>query len=107
MSYAHVGPVSKFPELCQIWQGIVNKQQYWAFSGCAKPVGHFAAKNLYYVDHDGVRYVEQNPHTSSPYASRARQGAQIVWCIRLSDNQYLGYIENGEVYMQQQVAAAS
>jgi len=102
-----LGAVSRFPELCQIYQAIVNKQKFWAFGGQAREVGLFHEKNLRYVDHNGIRYVEQNPNSQSAYADRARRGAKIVWCIRLSDNQYVGRIENGVVYKAPQVAASS
>ena len=96
-----VGNISQFPELRQIYQAICNRQKYWAFDGKKHQVGWFRNKNLYYVDHNGKRYVEQNPASSSVYAKRAQEGVKIVWVIRLEDNKYLGRIEKGVVYMHQ------
>ncbi len=108
-----LGNVDQFPTLRAIYEGIINATQtnvggmlitLPANAGTALGeilvVKRFQAKKLNYVDHQGVRYVEQNPNSSSAYAKRARAGAQIVWSIRLRDNQYLGYVENGEVFMK-------
>lgn len=62
-------------------------------------VSIFKGKRLQFVDFRGVRFVEQNPNTQSAYASRARQGAVIVWMIRLIDNVFLGCIEDGTVHL--------
>ena len=108
-----LGKVDQFPILQAIYEGIFRGNQanvggmlisLPANAGTGQGeilmVKRFRAKKLNYVDHQGVRYVEQNPASSSDYAKRARAGAQIVWSIRLRDNQYLGYVEDGEVFMK-------
>jgi hypothetical protein len=61
-------------------------------------------KDLWYVDHQGVRYVEQNPKTNSGYALRSRPpeeggtNAKIVQVYQ--GGEYLGCIEDGEVFMK-------
>lgn len=94
----NLGNVSQFPELTQIYQAVVNHQSDWTFNGKKQNTQIFKNKNLYYIDHNGVRYVEQNKNSNSAYAQRVRTGAKIIWVIRLSDNCYLGRIENNVVY---------
>ena len=61
------------------------------------------------VEHEGIRYVEQNPKTTSAYAARARAGARIIWVIRtarkindqwVACNDWVGRIEDGVVWMK-------
>lgn len=98
-----IGPVTKFQELARIYHGVTEMEEGQFVqlpSGLTAQVKKFRSKDLRYIDWKGIRYVEQNPNTRSAYAARARQGAKIVWCIRLRDNQYLGRVEEGQVFMK-------
>lgn len=102
----NIGNVNQFPELASIYHGVVNCP-----AGTPIPVGaqllrvqRFQSKRLSYLDHEGTRYVQQNTNTSSVYAAEARQGSKIIWIIRLRDNVYLGRIQDGTVYMKEEVA---
>ncbi len=102
----NLGAVNQYPQLAQIYQAIANRQPTWAFNDGAGPVNVFKAKDLYYIDYEGRRYVEQNKHSHSEYAARARRGACIVWVIEEKGGQYLGRIEDGVVYMKGTVGSA-
>lgn len=95
-----LGDVNKFAELKAIYQAIVHQEAEARLPSGAKVrtkvMGH--PRKLYAIDYNGIRYVQQNTSTNSQYALRARRGAKIVWIIRLKDNQYLGYCENGITY---------
>ena len=103
-----VGPLSEFPELSEIVGAIFNRQflQVRLSNGQIIKAGAFQPKNLWYVDHAGMRYVEQNPNSKSEYADRAREGTRIVWVIRKSDSQYLGRVEGDRVFMKAEAANA-
>lgn len=96
----HVGSLTTYHGLNQIAQAIFRRNKGETLTNLDEQpkVQCFPNKKLYYVDHAGVRYVEQNPNTRSEYAARAKKGAKIIWVIRLRDNQYLGRIEDGEVF---------
>jgi hypothetical protein len=95
-----VGHLSEFPELNEIVGAIFKRQflQVRLSNGQIVKASSFQPKNLWYVDHAGMRYVEQNPTTKSEYARRARAGAQIVWVIRKCDGAYLGCVEGDRVF---------
>ena len=103
-SYECLGDTSKFPLLHAIYEAIVHKEAQAVLPSGAKVrvklMGH--PRKLYAIDHEGIRYVEQNLNTNSQFALRARRGAKIVWVIRLRDNQYTGYIETGIVYRKKE-----
>lgn len=98
--YKSLGEVTKFPLLHALNSAIIHREAHAVLPSGAKVktklMGH--PHKLYAIDYDGLRYVSQNPATNSQFALRARRGAKIVWVIRLRDNQYLGFIENGTVY---------
>lgn len=97
-----IGKVENFKDLEAIYQAVTTGKAGDIIPIEGKPkVGFFVSKKLRFVDHAGVRYVEQNPQSSSVYAQRARQGAKIVWVIRLKGDVYLGRIEDGNVYQKQ------
>lgn len=102
----NIGHVSQYHTLEAIYRAVTQNaasvciDEHSGSSVTIVPVRHFHAKRLNYLDDQGIRYVQQNPHTSSAYAKRAQAGAQIIWIIRLSDNTYLGRIEDGQVYMK-------
>lgn len=97
-----IGSLEKWPVIARIVEGIFNRKQLYvqvptatkvaAIKGFG-PVGRIRA-----VDFDGKRYLEQNPRTTSAYATRARKGVQIVWVIDQASGEYLGRIESGRVY---------
>ncbi len=43
-----------------------------------------------------IRCVEQNPSTSSQYATMAQRGSRIIWVIQRDKNVWLGRIQDGE-----------
>ncbi len=97
--YRSLGQVGQYPELWTIWSAIImHLPSFKLPNGKEISTKQFKGGDLWAVDLDGKRYVEQNPHTRSAYAARAGAGAKIVWIIRLADNEYLGYIEDGEVW---------
>lgn len=108
----NLGSVGKFPDLSAIFHAVAFGHEGLLItlqkSDPSKPDPHrtkiqrFTNKRLNYIDWNGVRYVQQNPNTNSAYAARARQGSRIVWVIRLRDNAYMGYVENGEAFMKEE-----
>lgn len=107
MSFANLGSVSQFPELAAIYGAIVYHCDVVVMENQQHPTKKFKNGTLYAVDYEGMRYVEQNKNTSSAYAKRACAGAKIIWVIRLRDNEYLGYIENGIVHMKPKTRSVS
>jgi hypothetical protein len=101
-----VGHLSEFPELNEIVGAIFKRQflQVRLSNGQIVKASAFQPKNLWYVDHAGLRYVEQNPSTGSEYARRARSGIRIVWIIRKSDSQYLGRVDDDRVFAKPEFA---
>ena len=107
--YRNLGSISQYPELQAICGAIFSKQMHFSIPNGKHLRTKLFRGMLFAVDHEGVRYVEQNPATSSPYAQRARAGAHIVWVIRTAHkiegqwvpcNEYRGYIEDGTVWMK-------
>ena len=97
--YQDLGSVNQYPELSLIHNAIFQRIHAFVLSGERTVyTKRFKGGTLYAVDLDGLRYVEQNPNTRSAYADRARSGARILWIIRKSDGEYLGYVEAGTVY---------
>lgn len=97
-----VGHLNQFPELNAIVWTIFRRQ----YLPVQLPDGNiikakcFSGKDLWYVDYEGSRYVEQNPKTGSSYAKKAQAGAKIVWVIRKGDGYYLGCVEGNRVFMK-------
>ncbi len=99
--YRNLGDVNQFAVLRLIHHAIFNRIHAFALpDGRLVHTKKFKGGTLYAVDLDDRRYVEQNQNTRSAYADRARQGAKILWVIKRSNDQYLGYIEDGVVYMK-------
>lgn len=99
--YRKIGEVGQYPALWAICSAIWLRLPKFKLPG-GKEIStkSFKGGDLWAVDLDGKRYVEQNPNTHSPFATRARDGAKIIWVIQLSDNKYLGYIEDGDIFMK-------
>ena len=113
--FKNAGRVEKFPELCAIADAIFTKKQGFQLPDGTRLRTKLFKGTLYAVDHNGVRYVEQNPNTSSAYALRAKEhGARIFWVIRTHrkvmdaagaeqyvpcTEEWLGYVEDGGVYL--------
>lgn len=109
------GRVENFPELCAIADAIFTKKRSFQLPDGTRLRTKLFKGTLYAVDHNGVRYVEQNPNTNSAYALRARDySARIFWVIRTHRRcadaagtehyvpcveQWLGYVEDGRVYL--------
>ena len=100
MSFTSLGSVAQFPELAAIYESIVEHRDTVQLDGHPMVTKKYKGGTLYAVRHKEILYIEQNQNTQSDYAERARAGAKIVWVIRPRDNNYLGYIENGEVFMK-------
>lgn len=98
--YRNRGSLSQSPELQAICGAIFAKQMYFSLPSGKRLRTKLFKRELFAVDHQGLRYVEQNLKTGSPYAARARAGARIVWVIRPATNEWLGYIEDGTIWMK-------
>ncbi len=99
--YRNLGDVVEFAELNAIYLAIAaHKDTFQIPNGNMLFTKKFKGGTLYAVDHKGIRYMEQNPNTGSAYAKKSQEGAKIVWVIRLREGGYLGYIEDGIVWMQ-------
>lgn len=107
--YQNMGSVSRFPELQSICGAIFSKATHFSLPNGQRVKTKIFKRELFAVEHEGVRYVEQNPQTTSAYAERARAGARIVWVIRtarkingqwVACNEWLGRIEDGVVWMK-------
>lgn len=100
--YRNLGNVSQFPEIAAIYGAILGRLMHFLLPTGqrirTKTMG--APQRLVVVDHEGLRYLEQNPTTQSEYAKRTREGARIVWVIRKRDDAWLGRIEDGNVWMR-------
>lgn len=100
--YRNLGNVSKFPEIAAIYGAILGRLMHFVLPDGqrirTKTMG--APERLVAVDHQGLRYIEQNTKTKSEYAKRVRAGARIVWVIRKRDDAWLGYICDGNVWMR-------
>lgn len=109
----NVGRVEKFPELEAIADAIFSKKMHFSLPNGTRLRTRLFKGTLFAVDYNGLRYVEQNPRTSSAYAQRARGGARIIWVIKTHQkavdasgkeyyvpcqNQWMGRVEDGLVY---------
>lgn len=103
--YECLGDTSKFPLVHAINSAIIYKEAHVVLPSGGKVRMKLMGqpRKLYAVDHEGLRYVEQNLSSNSQFALRARRGAKIVWVIRLKDNQYVGYIEDGQIFKKKEV----
>lgn len=109
-----LGPLNNFPDLAAIVGAIFSHVKFFSLPDKTRLSTKIMAGGLCFaVDHDGIRYVEQNPRKQSPEAERARNGAKIVWVIQthrrdttngkliaLEPNQWIGKIEDGIVRMR-------
>ncbi len=107
--HRNLGSVSQFPTLQAICGAIFSKTMHFSLPSGQRLRTKLFKRSLFAVEHEGIRYVEQNTKTQSAYARRARDGARIVWAIRVArkvDNQWvacndwLGRIEDGVVWMK-------
>lgn len=110
-----IGRLERFPELEAIADAIFSHKMHFSLPNGTRLRTKLFKGVLFAVDYNGVRYVEQNPKTSSAYASRARHGARILWVIKTHQkaidaggkeyfvschNEWLGRVEDGVVYMK-------
>ncbi len=107
--YRNMGSVSHFPELQAICGAIFSKTMHFSLPNGKRLRTKLFKRMLFAVEHEGIRYVEQNPKTTSAYAARARDGARIIWVIRtarkindqwVACNDWLGRVEDGVVWMK-------
>lgn len=105
--YRNEGSLSKYPELQAICGAIFSRAMYFSLPNGGRLRTRLFKGQLFAVEHEGLRYVEQNPDTSSAYAARAREGVRIVWVIRVARkvngqwvkcNEWVGRIEDGIVW---------
>ena len=102
-----IGPVSKYPDLAAIYEAVTSHRHYYTTiqptprtaAGTRVFTRSFAGGKVIGLDHEGLRYVEQNVCTNSQFAAKAREGAKIMWVIDLRTNHYLGRVEDGVVYL--------
>ena len=113
--FSNAGGVEKFSELCAIADAIFTKKKSFQLPDGSRLRTKLFKGVLYAVDHNGIRYVEQNPETNSAYALRVKEhGARIFWVIRTHRKvvdargieqfvpcveEWLGYVEDGKVYL--------
>lgn len=104
-----LGNVDQYPELAAIVGAIFSKVRYFSLpNGQRVQTKVMAGGYCFAVDHQGRRYIEQNPKKDSDEARRVRAGARIVWVIQTHDNQnrplnpnkWVGKIEDGIVRMR-------
>jgi hypothetical protein len=99
--YRNAGRVEQFGELKAIWEAIWSRASMVQLpDGTKATIKSYKGGTLWAVEHKGLKYIQQNPNTRSAYADRAKGGSKIVWVIRQEPNEYLGYIENGVVWMK-------
>ena len=107
--YRNRGSVSQFPVLQSICGAIFSRAMHFSLPTGQRLRTKLFKSTLFAVEHEGLRYVEQNPKTQSAYAARARAGGRIVWVIRIARkvegrwvacNEWLGRIEDGIVWMK-------
>ena len=105
--FRNQGPVGNYPLLQAICGAIFSKVMFFSLPDGTRLRTKLFKGELFAVEHDGLRYVEQNPRTRSAYAERARAGARIIWVIRITRkvgdkwipvNEWLGRIEDGIVW---------
>ena len=105
--YQNVGSIDKYPLLQAIGGAIFSKTMFFSLPNGTRLRTKLFKGKLFAVEYEGIRYVEQNTHTQSAYAARAREGARIVWIIRILRrdhvnwvpcNEWLGRIEDGIVW---------
>jgi hypothetical protein len=108
-----VGTLEQWPALAAIVAGIFEKKSNFKLpDGTTLRTSVFKG-TLFAVDYRGLRYVEQNPETSTEYAERARRGARIVQVYRthrrvvdaagqeqlVPCSEYAGRVEGSDVFM--------
>lgn len=102
--FENIGNVDKFALLHKIIAAIFDKSiDKFVWDSQEVHVGTFRSKQLRYIDMEDRRYIQQNPNTGSQAAARARKGAKIIWVMR--GNQYIGRIEDGQVYAVPEVVS--
>ena len=107
--YRNMGSVSQYPTLQAICGAIFSKAMHFSLPNGARLRTKLFKRKLFAVEHEGLRYIEQNLKTTSAYAARARAGARIIWVIRIARkiddqwvacNDWVGRIEDGLVWMR-------
>ncbi len=105
--FRNLGSVSQFLALQAIVGAIFSRAMYFSLPDGTRLRTKLFKGSLFAVEHEGMRYVEQNLNTRSAYAERAKKGARIVWVIRtykkvgeewIPCNEWLGRIEDGNVW---------
>lgn len=91
------GRLEEFPVLNHIANAIFAGRNFVELDGERIYTKRMANGTITGLDHKGVRYVEQNPASGSPYAMRARQGERIMWVMRQNGG-YIGRVDNGVVW---------
>jgi hypothetical protein len=90
------GMLEEYPILNQIANAIFSPTaKHVDLNGERVYLKQMANNTIKGLDYKGLRYVEQNPASGSPYALKAQAGEKIIWVIQGS---YIGRIENGVVW---------
>jgi len=95
--FTRQGRLEDFPMLNKIANAIFQKSAHVDLDGERVYTKPMANNSIVGLDHKGVRYVEQNPASGSPYALRARDGDKIIWVMQ-NPGGYIGRIDNGVVW---------
>jgi len=101
-----IGSVADFAVLKEIYRAVMEHRAFAQINGTTVFTRRFAGGTIFGMDYQNRRYIEQNPKTSSQYAVRARRGEKIMWCISLTEDAYLGRVDEGIVYATSLIAAA-
>jgi len=95
--FVRQGRLEEFPILQKIANAIFQNQASVELNGERVYTKRMANNTISGLDHKGIRYVEQNPASGSPYGLRAREGEKIIWVI-LNKGGYIGRIQNDIVF---------
>lgn len=96
--------------LIAVWQqALVNSASMIELAGERFPVRFTSRQKLRQVDFtfrgESLRGLEQNPHTTSRWAARARSGAKVMQF--LSHGRYVAVVVDGKVTMYERLGERS
>ena len=84
-------------DLSKIYRAVVRHTPEIELNGKKLRTNKYKGGKLCGLDHSGIRYLQQNPDTSSEWGQRAKAGADIVWIIEIETGEYLGVIEDRQL----------
>lgn len=78
----------------KIHNAIFNNREFVEINGKEYQIKKTSKQGLRCVYYDKYFIVEQNPHKSSHWAQKAKNGAKITWVIK--GNDYIAQVYNGD-----------